>query len=164
MNGDRQIALTTTWAALIMLVANFLPWVTLEMVAHVGGVPAEGMPPINVPFGEISADGWASSLNLNGLKIPNWMALVYLCSASIACWLNEMNVASVRKFVPVSLGLLALGHPLAALLVVVVAKEGSIGAGVVFGLLAGIIAVVSTLSMRDAQDVSMAPMDSADPA
>lgn len=160
MPHNTKLAIGVSIAAVLVFAAAFLPW---------GEIRAA--PQLRAPFGgdfpfpggmfegmqmTLTITGWNGNITLVGLKLPNWLVVLAAGGVTALCWLKASSVWDAPpavSFVVAAYGLLHAGF---ALVVLILASEGSPGVGVILTGLAFIaILVILAQQVRSSERTSM---------
>jgi hypothetical protein len=114
-------------AALVVL-GGSLPWVTVT-----GTLTQRTGKRLGV---EATITGWSGHVNYLGVWVPNWLVVVAAVGAAGGSWLRWFAARNVHPAVPLTLTVGGLFHTLAFLVILVVSRAGTVGAGSVLSALA----------------------------
>lgn len=119
-SDDRNFAIGVTIAAVVILIASFLPWGTIRGDLTIPGLPAPGNGPLVPKMGVfVELTAWNSNATLGKLSLPNWLVAIAAAGVAILVWLKVTAVwasPAVLTFGLAGYGLLQSGSFVGVLL------------------------------------------------
>jgi hypothetical protein len=146
----KRQAIEVAAAAVIVLVAGFLPWGEVDfrrmtVPADIGGGMGEALAQMVAAFGVVPVTLWNGHADLGGIKLPNVLVLFAALAASLVTWLRAASVGSVPARVAPALAGYGLAHSTFVMMNLGLSAEGSVRIGVVVTSLAFVWMVLALL-------------------
>ncbi|MDA1214418.1 MAG: hypothetical protein O2955_18065, partial [Planctomycetota bacterium] len=120
-------------AAAVVVMASFMPWVTLKQSLPFGNLFLGGMP-MNVS--PPSPNAWNSNVTFMAITVPNWFVVGIACLAGFATWASTAGRWNAPRGLLLGLPIYGLCHT--AFVIVMIATSNGTGLG--FGLLLAFLA------------------------
>lgn len=149
---QRNRAVGVTIAAVVIVVASFLPWGEIRGGADtLSGAIFQGLGL------SLTVTAWNGHITLLGIKLPNWLVVVTAVAAAALVWIRAAKAWEPPHALLYALAGYGLFHSAWVLLVLMFSNEGSAG----IGSLATAAAFVGMLvALRRLLRVEAAPADS----
>jgi hypothetical protein len=133
-----------TAAAALVLVAAFLPWVTVPGTARPLPERLTGEP-LRM---EATVNAWNSHVRYGDFTVPNAFVVVAAFGATIACWIGASGARNAASLVASGLALCGLVHTLCFLAILMRSQSGTVEAGALLTAGAMLVLLILTLLPR----------------
>jgi hypothetical protein len=125
-----KLAVLHSLLALLVLIAAFMPWGTVNAVPTLSG---SEFPFGKSPFGDMkicmTITGWNGSLSPGGLKLVNWLVVLAAGTVATFAWLKARSIWTAPTALSITIAAYGLVHIALAITVLVGSKDGSLGIG-----------------------------------
>lgn len=144
-------------AAAVVVMASFMPWVTLSRSLPFGNM-FPGSLPMNVSLPSPTA--WNSNVTLLGITVPNWFLVGIAAVAAFSAWTTAAGRWSAPRWLILGLPIYGVCHSAFVIFMIMTSNGIGLGFGVILtflafgGMLATVVrtTVIQSTSLLTAQE------------